>query len=158
MPLVLRALGLLGCLGAAGCDPGFGLRVRQPLAPSPSADCVQTALEASPRVAQVSRQRRRHRDYYDLVLRDTIPIPWAQGPYVVREPPGESMSYLAVGFSWMGGFHPGSVAQERQLHAIAADLLRAVRERCAPASGTPVECALTTSMPGVKRQACSPPA
>ena len=141
-----------------GCDPSFGLRVRQRLAPAPAAACVHSALLASPDVARavpVGRRGRARRQYRVTLSDPALGYPPERGVEVDAVPatPGSAAAaVVSVTHRWTGSSRLPP-EEERLFAAGAARLLEGLRRACAPESPPSTECAYVGARPGACRAA-----
>ena len=132
------AFGILVIGGLLGCDPLYGMRVRQSLAPVPSLACIDNALGASP------------------LVREVIPFPAASERDAVQarvrlagRGSDEAIAVVdrdstGIGalFTWIH-VHEPSAADKSRLRAASEAMLRDVVRACAPADTLHFECRIT---------------
>ena len=150
---VLAACGLSAATMAASCT--VTLDVRQALRPAPPIDCLASALQSSPDVAEV-RKTQFHYGYatIDFAVYDST----AKADRGLRQKAGQRVGQLArfgdsregdrvpgdtviVQFAWPGRTPPPD-ADVRALAEVAVRVLRHAQERCRPQEGTSPACAL----------------
>ena len=128
------------CVALAACDPRVSLDVRQRLLPSPSTDCLGSALTSAPGVMETTRLKSGYgQDIFWVTLRDSTAKGGQRTVTVTRLAPPDSGGKVEVHFVWAGLRRP-SKAKERAAVSVGNQLLAHLRNACAPNTSTPVEC------------------
>jgi hypothetical protein len=119
---LVLALAMITVALAVGCDPAFGLRVRQALTVRPSTACVDSALVALPLVARATRIDPRGAErQYEITLSDpTLGFPQNRIVEIAPAPGRDSATVIvSVTYHWVGSSRlpPG----EERLIALGAE-------------------------------------
>ena len=125
---------------ANGCGPRADLRVRQRLLPTPSTDCIGTALSRSPDVLQPPRlENAQGSEIFWVLLGDSTAKDGERMVAVTRPTRPDAEGRVELTFVWTGVRRPAK-AEEYAVISLANRVLARVRRACAPQTPTPVEC------------------
>lgn len=125
---------------ANGCGPRADLRVRQRLLPTPSTDCIGTALSRAPDVLQPPRlENAQGSEIFWVLLRDSTAKDGQRMVAVTRPTRPDAEGRVELTFVWTGVRRPAK-AEEYAVISLANRVLARVRRACAPQTPTPVEC------------------
>jgi hypothetical protein len=134
--------GLIVIVAITACDPLFSTEYRQPIAPLSPDQCVEAALQRSPHIAVVSREKnpydRAVTSAYHIVVRDSATIGGDWDGEAARERRGDS-TWVRVSYSYMGYATPRRTDRARW-EGEAHDILETVRARCAPDVPSAITC------------------
>lgn len=124
---------------ATGCDPRVYLHVRAPLRPTPSVECLGSALTASPQVLKVTHIADDRREGFLLLLRDSTAEHGQREASIDRAAPPDSGKAVELSFVWIGLSHPPA-AEERTVTELAGRVLRQIRAACPSELTGAIEC------------------
>jgi hypothetical protein len=148
---------------ATACDPVAGVTLRQSLTPSPKAECVRTALAASPLVrhtAPIEVERFRKGFSINFFLQDTVAVPGAPLPpwlELVEERRDTADLRLFIGYF---GRRASDIGQPRvdSLLSVVTPIADAIRVACAPNPPVLVSCRVEGGFDRSRSCAPAPPA
>ena len=154
---VVRALASLPLVGAGACDPSWHMAIRQPVAPTTAAQCIEGVLRADPRVDSVTAAAG---GGLDFALRDsTVPGGRRHG-WVRLERSADTVRTLELAVLWhfpAGGVGADS-ARTRQLAAFGRETAERIRLTCARDVPSAVSCRIVGPPLIGGRRDCEPAA
>jgi hypothetical protein len=136
-----RLLLLVSLLVVAACDPGFFMRLRQPLRTAPALSCIDSALAAAPQITilKVTQRDSTHREF-ELAFSDTTLLGAWVHPTFEASRGSSSDSSVQTSIVYRFGSVHALREEEEGGKAVARATLEYIRLACAPDSPPNIEC------------------
>jgi len=143
---VVMTIGLtVAIIGAAACDPGYGVGARLHLAPTTSDSCILIAMSQPSFVYDGKKVDRKRGSTFQVsmgvprALADSAPWMWDHALLSIG-PARDSTLPVELIATWIGTAHTVRLSDQRRFIGVATAQLEQVRTACAAASAAKIEC------------------